>query len=484
VTLRARLALLVAAAVAAAVVVASVATFLVTRAELRRQVDQSLLQFAEQPERARFLRQLERLRGTTPISLPQPLRGVLDVQVVRADGSTAPLLDGGSAIPVGGRALAAARGESGPVLEDARVGGVHARVITVPIPDDRGGAVQVARPLTEVDRTMARLGLLLWVVAVTGVVISTLLGLAVSRAGLAPVDRLTAAAEHVARTQDLRAIIEVRGRDEIARLAASVNAMLTALDASRQRQRQLVADASHELRTPLTSLRTNIELLVRSDAHPDRTLPEPDRAALLADLSGQLQELSGLVGDLLELAGDEAGVEAVEDLQLDHLVRRAVERARLRAPGLRFEVELEPCGLRGRRRSLERAVTNVLDNAIKWSPPDGVVEVTLCCESTRLARHPDHGIRTGDQGWGDGGAQALLRVQDHGAGIGPEDLPLVFDRFHRASSARHLPGSGLGLAIVREAVESHGGTATIDSAPGKGTAVLLRLPATRPATGG
>jgi two-component system, OmpR family, sensor histidine kinase MprB len=458
VTLRARLALLVAAAVAAAVAVAAVAAFVTTRAELRRQVDTSLLQFAEQPARAPFLRDLQRLRQLGPItSLPEPLRGVLDVQVVFADGSTFLPLAGGSAIPVSGRALAAAKGGSGPVLEDATVGGAHSRVVTVPIRDEVGGAVQVARPLTEVDRTLSRLGTLLWAVAVVGVVASAFLGLAVARAGLAPVDRLTATAEHVAQTQDLRPI-EVRGRDEVARLARSINAMLAALDASRRRQRQLVADAGHELRTPLTSLRTNVELLVRSDAHPDRTLPARDRAALLADLRGQLEELSGLVGDLLELARDEAPVEEVADVRLDELVDRAVQRTRVRAPGLRFEVELQPWRLPGRRRSLERAVTNVLDNAVKWSPPGGLVEVTL--------------------------ADGELRVRDHGPGIDPEELPLVFDRFHRASSARHLPGSGLGLAIVREAVESHGGTATIDSAPGQGTAVRLRLPAARPPAGG
>jgi two-component system, OmpR family, sensor histidine kinase MprB len=458
VTLRARLALLVAAAVAAAVAVATVAAFVVTRTELRRQLDRSLLQFAEQPARAPFLRDLQRLRrlGRLP-SLPESLRGAFDVQVVFADGSTFQPLAGGSAIPVSGRALAAARGGSGPVLEDATVGGAHARVVTVPIRDKVGGAVQVARPLTEVDRTLARLGLLLWVVAVVGVVASAFLGLVVARAGLAPVDRLTATAEHVAQTQDLRPI-EVRGRDEVARLASSINAMLAALDASRRRQRQLVADAGHELRTPLTSLRTNVELLVLAEAHPDRSLPARDRAALLADLSSQLEELSGLVGDLLELARDEAPEEEVSDVRLDELVGQAVERAKRRAPRVRFEVALQPCGLQGRRRSLERAVANVLDNAAKWSLPGGLVEVSL--------------------------ADGELLVRDHGPGIEPGDLSRVFDRFYRASSARRLPGSGLGLAIVREAVEAHGGTATIDPAPGGGTAVVLRLPVIRAALSG
>jgi len=452
-TLRTRLVLLTAAAVAAAVAVASVAAFLVTRAELRDQVDQSLRRFSTQAGSRTSLVDLEQLCALRPVQPPGPIPGLFNLQVLRRDGAACQPLAGSAAIPVGSRALRVARGERGQVLEDAEVGGVHSRVITVPLGDGQAGALQFARPLTEVDRTLAGLGLLLGLVAVVGIALSALLGLAVARAGLAPVDRLTAAAEHVARTQDLRALIEVRGRDEIARLAGSINAMLTALDASRQRQRQLVADASHELRTPLTSLRTNVELLVRADAHPDRTLPGPDRSALLADLAGQLQELSGLVGDLLELARDETPEEEAADVRFDDLVGRAVERARRRAPNVRFEIALEPTLLAARRRSLARAVGNVLDNAVKWSPPGGVVEVSL--------------------------AGGELLVRDHGPGIQPEDLPLVFDRFYRARSARHLPGSGLGLAIVREAVEAHGGTATVDSAPGEGTTVLLRLPAAR-----
>jgi two-component system, OmpR family, sensor histidine kinase MprB len=469
-TLRTRLVLLTAAAVAAAIAVASVAAFLVTRAELRSQVDQSLLRFTRIPDQAagsseqagQALRNLERLCATGLVpSSPQVgvvIPELFNLQFLRRDGTTCRLAAGGAAIPVGSRALQVAKGERGRLLEDAEAGGVHLRVLTAPLPGGDNGAVQLARPLTEVDRTMAGLGLLLGLVAVAGVAISALLGLAVARAGLAPVDRLTAAAEHVARTKDLRALIEVRGRDEIARLARSINAMLTALDVSRRRQRQLVADASHELRTPLTSLRTNIELLARADAHPEQALPARDRSALLADLTGQFQELSGLLGNLLELARDEVPEEEVTEVRLDDLVGRAVERARRGAPNVRFEVTLEPSRLPGRRRSLERAVGNVLDNAVKWSRPGGVVEVALV------------------------GGELLVR--DHGPGIEPEDLPMVFDRFYRARSARHLPGSGLGLAIVREAVEAHGGTASMDSAPGEGTAVVLRLPAARPVPGG
>jgi two-component system, OmpR family, sensor histidine kinase MprB len=248
----------------------------------------------------------------------------------------------------------------------------------------------------------------------------------------------------------------VRGSDEVARLAGSLNAMLTALDDSRRRQRRLVADAGHELRTPLTSLRTNIELLVHADLHPERSLSAADRRALLVDLQAQLRELSGLVADLVDAARDEVLEDPVEDVQLADLVAGGMERARLRAPTVRFDVDLQPTVVRGRRQLLERAVTNVLDNAAKWSPQGGTVEVWL---------------RGGE-----------LAVRDHGPGIAGEDLPLVFDRFYRAPAARHLPGSGLGLAIVREAVQAHGGTVEVTSAPGGGTTVRLQLPVSPPTT--
>jgi two-component system, OmpR family, sensor histidine kinase MprB len=440
-TLRARLTLLAAAAVAAAIALASVAAFLITRAELRDQVDTSLVRVANSFSRLPVL-PLNRL-SEQDRRLP-----TIAAQRILPSGSAQPVA--GQTIPVDEVDRAVARGERGMVLRDRRVGAVHLRVITVPARGTAAGAWQFGRPLTEQDRTLAQLALILGLVAAAGVLGSAVLGLAVARAGLAPVDRLTERAEYVARTQDLGALIEVRGNDEIARLARSLNAMLTALDDSKRRQRRLVTDAGHELRTPLTSLRTNIELLVHSDRHPERALPASDRRALLADLSAQLRELTGLAADLIDAARDEAGDE-VEDIQLAGLVAGTVERARLRAPAICFDLDLQPAAVHGRRQLLERAVTNILDNAAKWSPEDGTVQVRL---------------RDGE-----------LTVRDHGPGVAAEDLPFVFDRFYRAPAARHLPGSGLGLAIVREAVESHGGTVSVTAAPGGGTLVRLRLPA-------
>jgi two-component system sensor histidine kinase MprB len=453
VSLRARLTLLAAAAVAAAIALASVAAFLITRAELRHQVDTSLVQLARGlsavPEELR----LRLFSGRPPNELVQRLP-MFGAQWILRDGSARPVA--GGTVPVDEVDRAVARGERGTVLRDRRVGGVHLRVITVPVRGASLGALQLARPLTEEDRTLGRLALVLGLVAVAGVAGSTMLGLVVARAGLAPVDRLTDRAEYVARTQDLAALIEVRGSDEVARLAGSFNAMLGALDESRRRQRRLVADAGHELRTPLTSLRTNIELLVHADLHPERTLSASDRRALLADLTAQLRELTDLVADLVDAARDQAPDDTLEDVQLADLVAGGVERARLRAPTVRFDVDLQPAVLHGRRHLLERAVTNVLDNAAKWSPMGGTVQVWL---------------RGGE-----------LTVRDHGPGIAGEDLPFVFDRFYRAAGVRHLPGSGLGLAIVREAVEAHGGAVSVASAPGDGTTVRLRLPVSPPTT--
>jgi two-component system sensor histidine kinase MprB len=227
--------------------------------------------------------------------------------------------------------------------------------------------------------------------------------------------------------------------------------MLKALDASLRRQRQLVADAGHELRTPLTSLRTNIELL--SQAH-DR-LPARARDELLTDIRAQIGELSTLVGDLVELARDEPLSRDPETVELADVVDNAVERVRRRAPGITFDVRTQPWLVLGDAQLLERAVTNLLDNAAKWSPPLGTVHVRL--------------------------TDGLLSVADEGPGIRDEDLPHVFERFYRSSEARTLPGSGLGLAIVQQTAERHGGRVEAGRAAAGGALFTLRLPGHAPA---
>jgi two-component system sensor histidine kinase MprB len=282
------------------------------------------------------------------------------------------------------------------------------------------------------------------VIAAFGVALAAALGLAVSRAALAPVRRLTEATETVAETGDLSERIDAQGRDELSRLAGSFNTMLGALEESTRAQRQLVADASHELRTPLTSLRTNIEVLAS-----ERTLPAGERERLLNDVVEQLGEMTTLISELMNLARGEQQPAEPEDVRLDLLAAGAVERARRNRPGVTFTTDFEESFVHGVPPTIERAIANLLDNAAKWSPEGAEVEVVV--------------------------RDSTVTVRDHGPGIADEDLPYIFDRFYRADAARGQPGSGLGLAIVRQVAEAHGGGVVAERAPGGGTRVALRL---------
>jgi two-component system, OmpR family, sensor histidine kinase MprB len=358
--------------------------------------------------------------------------------------------DPGLALPPGAAARAVAAGEHEPFFADVDLGGAHLRVYTAQV--EPGQAVQIARSLDDVDDTLARLALILALVSVGSVALAAGLGVVVSRAALTPVARLSRAAREVAATRDLSRRIDPGAGGELAELARSFNSMLTALDDSLSAQRRLVADASHELRTPLASLRTNIEVLAHSGE-----MPESQREGLLADVIAQLDELTVLVGDVVDLArGTEPSAEPPVALRLDLLTADAVERARSRAHTVAIRLDATPCTVHGIERRLDRALANLLDNAIKWSPPGGVVEVT---------------VRSGS-----------VEVRDHGPGISPADLPHVFDRFYRSAAARGMPGSGLGLAIVRQVAEAHGGTVSAAPAPGGGTLLALRLPVIEPPT--
>jgi two-component system sensor histidine kinase MprB len=320
---------------------------------------------------------------------------------------------------------------------------VHARVFTRAI--EPGLAVQAAQSVEDVDQAVDRLALILGAVGLGGVGLAGGLGLAVTRTATRPVRELSDAAEHVARTQDLSRRIDAGGDDELSRLATSFNTMLGALERSMGAQRQLVADASHELRTPLTSLRTNVEVLAGANG----SLPPAERRHMLHAVVGQLEELTVLVEDLVDLARDGEREQEVEPVRLDLLVADTVGRARRLHPGREIRVELEETVLDGSPRRLDRAVSNLLDNAEKWSPPDTPIDVTL--------RH------------------RRLLVRDRGPGIEPEDLPRVFDRFYRARSARGRPGSGLGLAIVRHVAEAHGGSVVARNAADGGAELCLSL---------
>jgi two-component system sensor histidine kinase MprB len=435
---RARLTLVAAAAVALAVVAASAVVYAVVRSELRSPVDDSLSRTAKTIQHSpgpAIGREIFRLRSELGGAPGYP-------QLVRSDGSTLLPFGATQALPVDDRVIDVARGHEDTFLRDVHITDTHFRMITFPVEKDV--AMQVVRPLTEVDHTLSRIKTFLFVIAAGGIALAAGLGLAVSRAALAPVRRLTAATENVTQTGDLSERIDARGRDELTRLAASFNTMLGALEESTRVQRQLVADASHELRTPLTSLRTNIEVLAS-----ERTLPAGERGRLLTDVVEQLGEMTTLIAELIELARGEQQATEPEDVRLDLVTADAVERTRRNRPALTFITNLDESIVHGIPATIERAVANLLDNAAKWSPPDGEVEV---------------GVRDGE-----------VTVRDYGPGIEEEDLPYVFDRFYRARSARGLPGSGLGLAIVKQVAEAHGGEVVAERAEGGGTRITLRL---------
>ena len=433
--LRTRLTVLVAVAVGLSVVLVAVVATLTTRNELRSGVDEALRQRAvavADPRRGR----------------PGPDRDPLGVgdTTTRIFDASGAVIDGVEVTTETGltdRDLAVAAGTEEAYFRDAEINGDHVRILTVALRDGR--ALQLARSVTGLDETIARLTLIYLLLGAVGVAAAGLVGWAVARRSLRPVDDLTAAVDRVATDRDLTSEIEVERHDEVGRLAERFNEMLRALRTSRQQQHQLISDASHELRTPLTSLRTNVDLLDRLDE-----LPPEERSALLVDLKAEMGELSTLVTELVDLATEEGQApEPIEPVRLDELVERLARRTERRS-GLTVHCTLAPTTVDGRPTRLERAVGNLLDNAAKWSPPAATIDVRL--------------------------ADGALVVSDEGPGIDDADLARVFDRFYRADAARSRPGSGLGLAIVRQIVEDHGGRVIAGRAPSGGAAVGFRLP--------
>jgi two-component system sensor histidine kinase MprB len=425
-------------AVGVTVALAALVCYLAMRAELRSQVDEPLRAQGERiAQRGELIGQ--RLPGP-----PKGSGGPAEFsQVLAPDGAVRDRF-GGLSIAVVPGDRAAAGGGGHPFLSDRTADGVHLRVLTVPI---QGlGAVQLGRSLEGVDNVLARLRIVLAALVVLGTAFAAAMARLFSRPVMQPITDLTRTAEHIEATGDLGRRLGARGTDEVGRMAERFDAMLDRVQASQVAQRRLVADASHELRTPVTSLRTNMEVLLAG-----AELEEGERRALLRDMVGQSEELSALVGDLIELARGDEGDPPVEEIAFDGLVAEAVERARRHAPGVRFRTELAPSTIQGVPDRLGRAINNVLDNAARYSPADGVVEVQLC--------------------------DGTLSVRDNGPGVAPDELPLLFDRFFRGADARERHGSGLGLAIVRQVVESHGGAVDAANAEGGGLVVRLTLPA-------
>jgi two-component system, OmpR family, sensor histidine kinase MprB len=365
-------------------------------------------------------------------------------QVVATDGSFTVLFTTQPKLPADATDKQIAASGIGTRYRNVTVKGVNYRMITAGLGVGRG-AVEIARRVSETDDVLDVLRNRLLLIALAGVGFAALVAWYVGRRITKPIQKLNQTAEHIAQTQDLTTPIPVKGGDEVGRLAASFNTMLIALDTSRQQQQRLVVDASHELRTPLTAVRTNIDFLGHAT-----TLDAEQRAQLITETRLELDELTNLMNEMVELATDVRSAEPLEPVELGDLVGEVAQRFRRRT-GRDIEVSAEDAGaVEGRRSMLDRAVSNLVDNALKFSPDTEPVEITV----------------TGGR----------IEVADRGPGVGAEDRSRVFDRFYRATTARTLPGSGLGLSIVQQIAELHGGRAALDARDGGGTVAWLDLP--------
>ncbi|KQY57176.1 MULTISPECIES: sensor histidine kinase [unclassified Nocardioides] len=441
-SLASRVTLLTTFAVGLTVAVLALGAYVTVRMQMQASLDASLIDRAQRASQAPTLSEL-----TVEMRWPSWAFGAADVRIafIRQDGKTWSI-DDGPVLKLGGDEIDVARGDAHSSIRTIEAGDTRYRVVTVPTRDD-GVALVIAQSLDSQETVLGRLGIVMLLFGVAGVIAAGVAGWGVARNGLRPVRRLTSVVEEIGRTEDLTPI-EVEGNDEIARLSSAFNTMLAALEASRERQRQLVGDAGHELRTPLTSLRTNLDLLLQADASGG--MPPEARAELLDDVGAQIEEMTNLIGDLVELGRDEHAPHQVELVDLKEVLDRAITRVRRRASSIDFDVEAEDWWVTGESAALERAVMNLLDNAAKWSPADGTVTVRL--------------------------ADGVLTVADQGPGISEADLPYVFDRFYRSTESRSMPGSGLGLSIVRQTAVRHSGSAEASTLPDGGACLTLRLP--------
>jgi two-component system sensor histidine kinase MprB len=424
-------------AVAVAVAVTSAGIYITMREQLYDQLDRDLLARAEAAALALDVE-------LVPVLPADALGSDSRIGVVTEEGLKTS--EGGTMPPVGDAEWDVAFGDRPYSLRWVVEDGEEWRVATAPAGD--GTAFVIAATTDSVDETLSRVRFVALLVGLLGVGAAATAGYGVAQAGLRPLGALTSATERVARTMDLRPIPS-SGDDEIGRLAASFNAMLASLGAARERERQLVADAGHELRTPLTSLRTNLDLLAQ-EGTDNRTLDPAVKAELLTDVRAELVELGHLVDDLVQLSRGAEPHETRVTTNLATVVDDCLTRVRRRAHGVQFDVSLTAWWISADVPALTRAVTNLLDNAVKWSPVDGTVTVQI--------------------------HEGLLSIADEGPGIAEADRPHVFDRFYRSEGARSLPGSGLGLAIVAQAVTEHAGRVSVDDAPGGGARFDVAIP--------
>ncbi len=446
--LRDRISVLVALGVAVGVGMASVSAYVTSAVALYARTDTELVEIAA-VTRTWVQRDIEGMGGVNN----DALRAVnANAVLLRSDNQTTVVPGSPAAFAPGAAELTVARTQMGHSARTVTGSdGAQYRIVAVPFQIDGSYyALVIGRPLAPTEDILRSLQIAIAVFGFAGIVLATWLGWWTGRSAVRPLGSLAQAVAVITETDDLEPI-PVHGDDEIADVTRSFNTMLLSLESSRERQKRLIADAGHELRTPLTSMRTNIELLMADDR--SGMLPPGARGEILTDVAAQLGEFTTLVGDLVQLSREDRVEAAPEPIDLRDVVTRAIQRAQRRGPGLTFDVDLEPFYLIGEAEGLERAVTNLLDNAVKFSPEAGTVWVRL---------------RDGE-----------LRIADQGPGIAEEDLPHVFDRFYRSDKARTTPGTGLGLSIVDHTVKAHGGLVRAGRAPQGGALFVVKLPGRR-----
>jgi two-component system sensor histidine kinase MprB len=359
-----------------------------------------------------------------------------DGQVVQARGDAVlPVTDADRAAAAGTQPTRTARTKE--------VDGVPYRIVTV-APGDAGGALLVARDWSENAAVLQQLAVVLTAFAVALAGLAAVVGWWVATSITRRLVHLTDAAEHVGQTGQLEVAVPGAGTDEVGRLAAAFNTMLDRLAASQADQKRLVQDAGHELRTPLTSLRTNISLLHRLDE-----LPPDARARVLADLEGESRELTGLVNEVLDLAAGEADSGDPEAVRLADVARAVAARAHRRT-GRDIDVQADDSTVMTHRSGVERAVWNLVENAVKFDPGGAPIEIRV--------------------------SEGTLEVLDRGPGVDPADATRLFDRFYRPVASRSQPGSGLGLSIVKDVVEASGGRVYVTGRDGGGSVFGMAFP--------
>jgi signal transduction histidine kinase len=440
--LRTRVVAAAAVSIVIAVVVLGAAVQVLLSRHLHESLDRTLRDRAAQ---------VAELAATAPALLTSPTvleasleARQLDVEVVDRHGRRV----SGATLPEGAlvrRAIGGGRGGYG----QATIDGQRTRLYVAPLATlggpASGGAVIVASSTAEVDSTLRESRTLIIAAALAAALLVVPIAYALTGRALRPLGALAAGAEVIERRGDpsLRltgTAAEGRTPDEVARLADTLNRMLAALERSRERERRFVADASHELRNPLAALRGNAEYLARHGA---------EREAL-DDLREDAERLSRLVDELLQLAREDAAGVPDEPVGLGELARAA-------AGGRVSALVDDPGVVRGDAAALERALSNLVANALRHGPADGPVTITV--------------TRAGDD--------VRLEVADTGAGIPPEQVEAATTRFWRGEDARSQPGSGLGLALVRATAERHGGRLEI-----AGARFAVVLPALRRLSGG